>query len=176
MELLDEADEVRRVHLVRGQRGRCRARRGRALVVEDHRRLVFAARRHARLARARRRRLPGGGHAAGIRARRPANESPRTGRFSPPATRAGVCASAVRTSTDERGDDRCSVSRATSQQRRGRGRIKLTLDPYVDPYGAANNSYRRNINVHPASDPLPGSLASACDPSGGEGVGTGRVR
>ena len=59
VELLDEADEVRRVHLVRGQRGRCRARRGRALVAEDHRRPVFAARRHARPARARRRRLPG---------------------------------------------------------------------------------------------------------------------
>ena len=105
----------------------------------------------------------------------PRTSRPRAVRFSPPATRAGVCASAGRTSTDERGDDRCSVSRATSQQRRGRGRSKLTLDD-VDPYGAANDSYRRYINVHPALDPLPGSLASACDPSGGEGVGTGRVR
>ena len=177
VELLDEADEVRRVHLVRGQRGGHRARRARALVVEDHRRLVFAADRLARLARARRRHLPGGGHAAGIRACGPSNESPPPGRFTPSATvRGRVSRQRCPPPRRERRDD-LRVSRVNNDDALlpAANHESLTLEN-ADPYGAADWFDRRVINGHPAIDPLPGSLASACDPSGGEGVGTGRVR
>ena len=147
VELLDEADEVRRVPRPRSARkmsreARTRARR-RDLVASSSPPVATLAS------------LAPGVDAFGEDmppefARRPANESPRTGRFSPPATaRACVRQRCAPPPTSAAMTLAFHARRVNNDE----ARTNQVNARYVDPYGAANNSYRRDINVHPA--PIP---------------------